>query len=93
MSFSEVVDCSEDRHRDFLPHVLALIEHVTLSTTDCEESFTSKLENVLRYGGYLLRFLGKVQEQVQSWRSLLTVLHHLYGKDKENADIVSVYFE
>ena len=49
------------------------------------------MRDILVYGGYLLRFLGKVQEEVQLWRNLLTVLHHQYGKNEENMEIVSVY--
>ena len=49
------------------------------------------MKEVLLYGAYLLRFLGKVQEEVQLWRNLLTVLHNQYGKNEENMEIVSVY--
>ena len=49
------------------------------------------MKDVLLYGGSLLRCLGKVQEEVQLWRKLLTVLHHQYGKNEENMEIVSMY--
>ena len=39
-SFSEVLDYSEVGHREFVPHIVALIEHFRVSTSNCEESFT-----------------------------------------------------
>ena len=53
----------EDLHRDFVPHVLAFIENVALSTPDCEESVTSKLKDILRYSDHLLRFWAKFKKK------------------------------
>ena len=64
--FSDVVDYWEDRHREFVPLILALINRFTLSIPEYEESFTSKLDDIPRCGGYWLRFLGKIEEEVQS---------------------------
>ena len=88
-----MLDCFEDHHRKFVSHILALIEHFTPSILSCEETVTSKLEDILLHSGYSLHFLGKVQEEVQLWRSLLAVLFHQYNKGKENVDAVSVYCE
>ena len=64
-SFREVLDYSEDRHHELVPPIIALIEHSTISIPECTESVSSKLKDILLYGGYLLRFLRKIQEEVQ----------------------------
>ena len=61
-NFREALDYSEDCHREFVPHILAVIEHFTHTSPECEESVPSKLEDILRYSGHVSRFLGKVQE-------------------------------
>ena len=55
-SLRKVVDYSEDLHSEFVPPILALIEHSTISIPECTESASSKLKDILLYGGYLLRF-------------------------------------
>ena len=55
---------SEVRHREFALHFLLLFEHVALSTSDFGESVTSKLTDILRYSGLVLRFLGKFHEEM-----------------------------
>ena len=68
---------SEDHHREFVPLILALMEHVALSTPDCRESITSKLKDILRYGGNFLRFgqisrgTGIMEEFIKSFALLI----------------------
>ena len=80
-SFGEVVDYSEDRPREFVPPILALIDQSTVSIPECDESVNSNLKDIFLYGSYLLHSLNKVKEEVQLWRNLLTILHHHYSKD------------
>ena len=85
-----MLDYSEEPHREFVPHNLGLIERFKVSTSGCDETVTSELEDILPHRGYLLSF-GQSFRRSASMKAFNNIFHHQYGKDQVNLDIVSVH--
>ncbi len=92
-TFNGVLDFFGDRHREFVPHILAIIDHLALASSGAEVPYVSKVEDLHRYSGYLLRFFGKIQEEVRVWKRFCAVLRRQYGENKVTDSIIDVHCE
>ncbi len=75
-SFRELPFVFGNNHCEFAAHTLALVHHHVLSTQGGEVQYVSEVEDIHRFSGKVMRFLGKAEEEVEVWERLLTILHH-----------------
>ncbi len=72
-SFYELPDVFEDKHREFAAHSLALVRHHMPHKPGNVMQHRSEVEDIHRYSGKVMKFIGKWEEEVQVWEHLLGI--------------------
>ncbi len=75
-SFRELPDVFKNNHREIAAHAIALVHHHVLPEQDAEIPDVSLVEDIHRYSGKAMEFLGKVKEEVQVWNGLVSIYEH-----------------
>ncbi len=75
-SFRELPDVFGNNHLEIASHAIGLVHHHTLPAQGAEIRDVSKVEEIHRYSGGVMKFMGKVEEEVQVWERLVDVLEH-----------------
>ncbi len=70
-SFSDLRDVFENNHRELLEHSVALVYLHMLPVQSSPVWCISQVEEIHRYSGMVIRFMGKPEEEVQVWQDLL----------------------
>ncbi len=74
-SFDELPDVFGNQHHEFMTHAISLVNHHTLPKQGDEILHVSKVEDIYRYCGKAMEFMGK-PEEVQVWEHLVQIWHH-----------------
>ncbi len=76
-SFTKLPEVFGSNLHELIAHAIALIYQHTLPVLGDEIQHVSKVEDIHRYCGLAMRFMGKVEEEVHVCERLLNILHHL----------------
>ena len=85
-SFKELAYVSGNSHRVFAAHATALVGHYTLPAQDVEIGHFSKVDDIHRYSGRAMEFMGKAEEEVQVWERLLDILLHRQSANRKSSN-------
>ncbi len=75
-SFGTLPDVFENNYCEIAIHALALVHDYMLSERSRDIQNVSEIEDIHRYSGMVMRFMGKAAEEVQVWERLLVILHY-----------------
>ncbi len=68
-------DLIGSNHDEFVVRAMVLVDHHTLPIQGAELSHISEVDDILRYSGKAMKFMGKADEEVHVWEHLLDILH------------------
>ncbi len=75
-SYEELPYVFGTKHREIGAHAASLIDHHALPMHGAEILHFSEVQEIHRYSGKAMEFMGKVEEELQVWKRLLTILEH-----------------
>ncbi len=104
-SYAVLPDLIGSNHDEFVTHAHALVNHYTLPAQDAEKQQVAQVEDIHRYCGTALMFMGKAEEEMQVWEQLVNILQHEHAsiqrrrcsepssdaENEENSRIASAY--
>ncbi len=75
-SFGELPEIFGLNHRETVAHASALVCHYTLPEQGADIQHASKVEDMHRYCGMAMKFIGKADNEVRVWENLVDILHN-----------------
>ncbi len=87
-SFETLPDVFGNNHDEFVAHATALVTHHTLPVQDAKIRNVLEVEDIHRYCGEAMGFMGKTEEEVHVWKCLVDILNHLEVANRRGSSSV-----
>ncbi len=82
-SFYELPDVFDNNHREFAVHDQVLVDHSVPPARNNEKHHSAIVEDIHRYCGRLMEFVGKPQEEIEVWKQPLGILHRRKSENRK----------
>ncbi len=86
-SFEELPYVMSNNNSEISAHAIALVRHHALPAQGAEIRDVAKVEDIHRYYGSIMEFMGNAEEAVQVWERLVDILHYLQARSRRNSYI------